>query len=111
MSDERNEPGDEEAPDYNPDLLTLEDEDGNEHTFEVIDAADFKDQRYLAVVPYSEDPEAQLQQDGQLIIMRVDEDEEGEYLDIVDDDEELVDVSKMFETRLREIFDIDDSDL
>ena len=67
--------------------------------------------RYLAVVPYSEDPEAQLQQDGQLIIMRVDEDEEGEYLDIVDDDEELVDVSKMFETRLREIFDIDDSDL
>ena len=43
--------------------------------------------------------------------MRVDEDGEGEYLDIVDDDEELVDVSKMFETRLREIFDIDDSDL
>ena len=51
MSDERKLPGDEEAPDYTPDLLTLEDEDGKEHTVEVIDAADFKDQRYLAVVP------------------------------------------------------------
>ena len=34
-----------------PDLLTLEDEDGQECTFEVVDATEVKGTRYLAVVP------------------------------------------------------------
>ena len=34
-----------------PDLLTLEDEDGQERTVEVIDGAENKGSRYLAVVP------------------------------------------------------------
>ena len=37
-----------------PDLLTLEDEDGKEVTFEVIDALDHKGVHYLAVVEYTE---------------------------------------------------------
>ena len=32
-----------------PDILTLEDEAGQEHVFEVIDAVDFDGRRYLAV--------------------------------------------------------------
>ena len=36
-----------------------------------------------------------------------DRDAEGEYLDIVEDDEELYEVSNMFEKRLREFFDIE----
>ncbi len=107
MSDERKLPEGEEPLDYTPDLLTLEDEDGNEHTFEVIDAADFKDDRYMAVVPYSEDPAAMVEENMDLIIMKVAEDEEGEYLDIVDDDNELYEVSEMFAKRLREIYDIE----
>ena len=39
--------------------------------------------------------------------MKVGEDENGEYLDIVEDDEELYKVSKMFEKRLQEFFDIE----
>ena len=35
-----------------PDLLTLEDEDGKEVTFEVIDATEVNGTRYLAVIPY-----------------------------------------------------------
>ena len=46
-----------------PDLLTLEDEDGKEVTFEVIDATEVNGTRYLAVIPYQEDPES-LQEDG-----------------------------------------------
>ena len=41
-----------------PDLLTLEDEDGKECTFEVIDATEVNGTRYLAVIPYQEDPES-----------------------------------------------------
>lgn len=93
-----------------PDLLTLEDEDGMEVTFEVIDATEVNGTRYLAVIPYQEDPES-LQEDAELILMRIGTDDEGEYMDIVDDDEELITVGKVFEERLRAMYDIDDSEL
>ena len=93
-----------------PDLLTLEDEDGKEVTFEVIDATEVNGTRYLAVIPYQEDPES-LQEDAELILMRIGTDDEGEYMDSVDDDEELITVGKVFEERLRAMYDIDDSEL
>lgn len=93
-----------------PDLLTLEDEDGKEVTFEVIDATEVNGTRYLAVIPYQEDPES-LQEDAELILMRIGTDDEGEYMDIVDDDEELITVGKVFEECLRAMYDIDDSEL
>ena len=93
-----------------PDLLTLEDEDGKEVTFEVIDATEVNGTRYLAVIPYQEDPES-LQEDAELILMRIGTDEEGEYMDIVDDDEELLTVGQVFEERLSAMYDIDDSEL
>ena len=91
---------------YQPDLMTLEDEDGNEVTFEVIDALDHKGVHYLAVVEYVKD-ESQLDEDAQLVILSVGEDENGEYLDVVEDDETLIEVSKLFEQRLSENFDIE----
>ena len=93
-----------------PDLLTLEDEDGKEVTFEVIDATEVNGTRYLAAIPYQEDPES-LREDAELILMRIGTDEEGEYMDIVDDDEELLTVGKVFEERLSAMYDIDDSEL
>ena len=107
MSDELSPEMFEEA---TPDLLTLEDEDGKEVTFEVIDATEVNGTRYLAVIPYQEDPES-LQEDAELILMRIGTDEEGEYMDIVDDDEELLTVGKVFEERLSAMYDIDDSEL
>ena len=108
MSDEIKNPNTEEE--YQPDLMTLEDEDGNEVTFEVIDATEVNGTRYLAVIPYQEDPES-LQEDAELILMRIGTDDEGAYMDIVDDDEELITVGTVFEERLRAMYDIDDSEL
>ncbi|MDO5601880.1 MAG: DUF1292 domain-containing protein [Oscillospiraceae bacterium] len=101
---------DENEMEYSPDLITLEDEDGNEHTFEVIDAADYQEERYLAVVPYSEDPTALLEEDANLILMRICEEDGEEYLDVVEDDEEFYNVGEMFAERLREVYDIDDGE-
>ena len=95
---------------FGSDYLTIEDEDGNEVTFEVIDATEVNGTRYLAVIPYQEDPES-LQEDAELILMRIGTDDEGEYMDIVDDDEELITVGKVFEERLRAMYGIDDSEL
>ena len=103
MADEIKTPGAEEE--YQPDLMTLEDEDGNEVTFEVIDALDHKGVHYLAVVEYTENEEDA--EDAQLVILSVGEDDEGEYLDVVEDDETLLEVSKLFEQRLSEDYEID----
>ena len=104
MSDEIKNPNTEDE-EYQPDLMTLEDEDGNEVTFEVIDALDHKGVHYLAVVEYTENEEDA--EDAQLVILSVGEDDEGEYLDVVEDDETLLEVSKLFEQRLSDEYDID----
>ena len=104
MSDEIKNPNTEDE-EYQPDLMTLEDEDGNEVTFEVIDALDHKGVHYLAVVEYTENEEDA--EDAQLVILSVGEDDEGEYLDVVEDDETMLEVSKLFEKRLSDDYEID----
>ena len=93
-----------------PFLMTGETDHGKECTFEVIDATEVNGTRYLAVIPYQEDPES-LDEEAELILMRIGTDEAGEYMDIVDDDEELLTVGKVFEERLRAMYDIDDDDV
>ncbi len=98
--------------DYEPDLLTLEDEAGQEHVFEVIDTADIDGERYLAVAPYAEDPAAALAEEATLLFMRlVQEEGEEEYLDIVENEDELAGVAEVFCNRLSEVYDIDIEDL
>lgn len=53
MAEDMNKSAAETEEEYQPDLMTLEDEDGNEVTFEVIDALDHKGVHYLAVVEYA----------------------------------------------------------
>ena len=103
MSDEIKNPNTEED---QPDLMTLEDEDGNEITFEVIDALDHKGVHYLAAVEYAETEEEA--GNAQLVILSVGEDDEGEYLDVVDDDELLLELGKLFEERLSDEYDIEE---
>ena len=104
MFDEIKNPNTEEE--YQPGLMTLEDEDGNEVTFEVIDALTWEGTYNMALVPWVED-EAQLAEaDLDLVIMKVGNDDEGEYMDVVEDDEELYEISGVFEKRLSEEYDI-----
>lgn len=52
---------DKETEDFGPDIITLEDEDGAEHVFEVVDDAEINGLRYLAVVPYTEGEDEEFQ--------------------------------------------------
>ena len=75
--------------DYQPDIIELEDEDGNSCTMEVIDVLDHQGIHYMAVVPYVENEE-DIDEEATLIILRVGQDDQGEYMDIVEDDGELL---------------------
>ncbi len=100
----------EQEQDYTKDIITLVDEDDVEHTFEVIDATDYNDERYLAVVPYAETEEDVLEDNANLIIMKVCNDGDEEYLDVVDDDEEFYNVGAVFAKRLEEFFELEEFD-
>ena len=92
------------------DVISLLDEEGKEHEFEIVD-----DRQYLALVPlYDESQAAEaLEDSGELVILRVsdEEDEDGEqYLDAVDNEEEYTRVADLFMARLEDYFDFEEAE-
>jgi len=95
-----------EEMDLSTDFMTLVDDDGNEHMFEVLDAIETETGRYLALVPHYEDAQTALENDTELVIMKVFTDDEGEYLETIEDVAEFNAVSSIFTERLDEDYDI-----
>lgn len=94
---------------YNPDIVSVVDEDGKEHVFEELDRIETDDGKYVALLPLYDDPQEQLDDSGELIILKVEEDDDGEtYLCPIEDEEEFNEVGRAFEERLSEIFDFDE---
>ena len=62
---------------YEADLISLIDDDGVEYNFEVIDAIESDEGRYLAMLPLFDDPKKMLDDSGELVIVKVGE-ENGE---------------------------------
>jgi len=92
------------------DTVTLMDEDGNEQEFEILDAVETDTARYVALMPVFDDPQDMLDSAGELVIMRVEAEDDGEVLVTIDDDNEFEDVAAVFEERLSEYYEIDHID-
>ncbi len=91
---------------FGPDILTLEDDEGNEHKFEVIDSIEHNDQEYLAMIPVFDDVEDSLEDDGELVILKTEEDSDGEYLSAIEDEDEFNEVAAIFMERLEDLYEI-----
>ncbi len=91
---------------YNPDIVSVVDEDGTEHIFEELDRIETDDARYVALLPVYDDAEEILDDDGELIILRVTEEDGETYLEPIEDDEEFNRIGAAFEERLSDLFDI-----
>ena len=92
---------------YNPDLITLSDDDGKEYTFEVLDAIETDEARYLALLPTYDDPQKMLDDSGELVIVKVGEENGEEYFYVIEDDDEYESVADAFIDRLQDFFEID----
>ena len=94
-------------------LITILDEEGTEHKFELLDAIETDDGRYVALLPVYQDPSDMVDGDGELIILSVEE-EDGEGCDGEDtlatiEDEKLFDeIAEIFEERLSDLYEIED---
>lgn len=78
-------------------IITLTDEDGNDVDFILLDAITMDEKNYVVLIPAEdEDPEAE---EEEVLIMRVDTDENGEdFFTGVDDEEEAQRVFEIFQT-------------
>lgn len=92
---------------YNPDIITLADDEGKEYSFEVLDAIETDDGRYLALLPTFEDPKKMLDDSGELVIVKVGEEDGEEYYYEIEDDDEYETVADAFVDRLEDFFEID----
>ena len=91
-------------------FFTLTDEDGNEVEFELIGVTEFSGKTYYAMIPADAADKAQEEENGfcEYVILRVEQDENGEYtLATVDDDEEFDDVADLFDDMFSEEIDYD----
>lgn len=96
------------ADEYGPDLVTVLDDDGNEHTFELMDAIETDDGRFVALLPVYDDPSEELNDDGELIILSEDDSTGEELLVQIEDDELFEEIAGIFEERLADLFEIEE---
>ena len=92
---------------YNPDIITLADDDGKEYSFEILDAIETDEARYLALLPTFNDPQKLLEADGELVIVKVGEEDGEEYFYEIEDDDEYETIADAFVDRLENYFEID----
>ena len=93
---------------YGPDIITVIDDNGAEHEFEVLDRIETDDdKRYVAIIPAYDKAEELLEDDGELIILRVIEEEDGNILEPIEDEDEYDEIASIFQERLSDYFEFE----
>ncbi len=92
---------------YGPDLVSVIDDEGNQHQFEVLDAIETDEGRYVALVPVL-DPAEAVEDDGELIILEVANENGEDLLVPIEDDEVFDEIAAIFEERLSEYYEINE---
>lgn len=89
---------------YEADLITLIDDEGQEHEFEVLDTLETDEGVFMALVPTRHDPKEVAEEAETYYIFEVVEEDGEEQLQEVDDDELLDRLAETFETRFNEAY-------
>ncbi len=95
---------------YGADLLTLIDDEGEEHEFEVLDVIDNDDGCFYALLPTFEDPQQKVDAEGTYYIFEAIEEDGEQQLAEVENEELLDKLAELFESRFEELYDSDDAD-
>ena len=86
----------EEFESFEPDLISLLDEDGNEYEFEILDEIDFKDSHFYALMPLFDLPEQDIESENTYMIFEA-----------IEDDALIDELAEIFESRFDEAYDED----
>ena len=91
---------------YGNDIISLMDEEGNETEYEMIDAVELNGQTYVALLPLYENPEDIVEEDYQVVILKMVEEDGEEILLTINDEAEFDAVWHAFEDRLSDEYEI-----
>ena len=91
---------------YKNNFVILTDEDGNEKEFEHIDTLEDNGTVYLAFIP----AELNLEEEAEVVILKIVEEDGEELLASVDDDEENLRLYNLFMSRLEALYDAPEDD-
>ena len=91
-------------------IVSVLDDEGNEHQFELLDAIETDDGRYVALLPIYSEAEDAIEDDGELVILAVVDDEGEDLLVPIEDDAEFDEIAEIFEERLSEYYEINEVD-
>lgn len=95
---------------FEADLLTLIDDEGVEHEFEIIDELENDDGHFMALVPTVQDAEDPSADAETYYIFEVVEIDGEEQLQEIDDDDLLNQIADIFENRFNDAFYGDDEE-
>lgn len=91
-------------------IITLNDENGNEVKFEFLDLIELDNEQYVVLLPVLEEGE---EDDGEVVILKVedsDDDQDEESYVSVDNEETLMQVFNIFKEKFKDEFDFVDEE-
>lgn len=92
---------------YEPDILSVTDDDGNEIMFELLERYEDDGNTYVAITEYHDDAEEIVDADYEVIILKVLEDKGEEYLSEIEDEAEYEKYSEILMAMIEDKFDVE----
>lgn len=95
--------------DENEGLVVLIDENGEEVEFEHLDTIEMNGNEYVVLLPLSDEEEEEEQDVDEVIILRIEHNDDGEDSFVtVEDEEEVTEVFEEFRSRMEDEYDFDE---
>ena len=92
---------------YEPDIISVTDENGNEILFELLERYETDDNVYVAITRYYETDEEIVDGDYEVIILKVENDAGDEYLAEIEDEMEFEQISDILMAKVEEKYDVE----
>lgn len=92
---------------YEPDIISVTDDDGNEILFELLDRYENDNGVYVAITEYRDDAEDIVDADYEVIILKVAEENGDEYLEEIEDEAEYNEVSEILMNKIEQQYDVE----
>ncbi|MCH5315227.1 MAG: DUF1292 domain-containing protein [Eubacterium sp.] len=92
---------------YEPDIISVNDEDGNEILFELLERYETDEDVYVAITRYYETDEEIVDGDFEVIILKVENDGDEEYLVEIEDELEYEQISDILMTKVEEKYEVE----
>lgn len=92
---------------YEPDIISVTDDNGEEILFELLERYENGGNTYVAITEYRDDAEEIVEADYEVLILKVLEDNGNEYLSEIENEDEFNEVSDILMKMVEEKFEVE----